>query len=90
MSAAALALSAKKRKRYTPELIEQAVMEARHIGGQAAALKVNRNLALNEEVNEDTVRKWLSLQKKEGPFWEDQRKRGRKSIADLAPSTMLP
>ena len=89
VSAAALESSAKKRKQCPSELIEQAVMEARHIGGQAATMKVNRNLARNEEVNEDTVRKWLSRWKKEGPFWENSRKRGRKSIADLTPSTML-
>ena len=90
MSAAALASSAKKRKNYPTELIGQTVAEARHIGAQAAAVKVNRNLSRDEQVNEDTVRKWLSRWKTYGNFWEDRPKRGRKSVVDLAPQTLLP
>lgn len=81
--------SAAKRKRqshYDPDLVNRAVTEARHIGAQAAARSINKARPQDQQVPEDTVRKWLSRFKHEGPFWEaDPKKRGRKSIMDSAP-----
>lgn len=81
----AAAVSTRKRKNHSPELIGRAVTEARHHGAQAASLAVNKNLSMAERVGEDTIRSWLGRWRKEGDFWTKQCKRGRKSIKEALP-----
>lgn len=83
----AAAASAVKRKRVThpKERIGEAVNHARHVGAAAAAHAMNKKLALEEHVSEDTVRSWLFRFKKEGKFWEKDTKRGRAALLDAVP-----
>ena len=79
------ALKRKRRADYSAEQISTAVTEARHSGAHAAAAKLNRGLSSADSIPEDTIRKWLSRWKKEGAFWEIEKKRGRNNLLDTLP-----
>lgn len=70
-----------KRKRLTYEsaTYEKAVTLARHHGSLVASAKLNAGKPEAEHISESTVRTWLSRWKKEGQFWEVEKKRGRRN-----------
>ena len=87
--AAAVRVSAKRtRQQHEPDTIAEAVTEARQIGPQAAAHKVNKKRDSSAQIPEDTVGTWLKRWKKEGKFWEKETKRGRHSMVSSVPGVM--
>ena len=74
-----------KRKQRPPEHVEQLVTKARHVGPHAAAMEYNLTAPKDLLISSETVRTWLYHWRKEGNFWEVQRKRGRKQLFDKAP-----
>lgn len=82
---AARAVKRKRRSDYCPDQISRVVTDARHLGPKAAADKANVSLPVAEHIPEETVRKWLFRWKREGAFWEQEKKRGRKNLTDTLP-----
>ena len=64
---------------YDPDFIANAVKLIRQVGATAAVAQMNKK---NEgSVTVDAAKKWLSRWKKEGNFWEaEKRKRGRPNV----------
>lgn len=85
---AASAMKRKRRSDYTSEQISKAVTDARYHGAKVAAEKSNAGKPVAEHIPEETVRKWLSRWKKEGSFWEEQKKRGRKNLSETLPDSV--
>ena len=84
--AAPVAVAAKrKRMSYTSEIISRAVDLARHVGALAAIGTMNKDIPVEQRLQEGTVRQWLMRFKKEGKFWESDGKRGRPSLLTNVP-----
>ena len=88
LPAEAVAAVKRKRQIYAPEVIEKAVTESRFHGGPVATANLNKNRPVAERVPEETVRCWLSRWKKEGAFWDEPKKRGRKNLTEKLPDNV--
>jgi len=76
------AASKRKRTSHPADVMEKAVKEARHSGVTAAVLKINKELPPDKQVTVAAVDNWLRRWKREGSFWETERKRGRKNVLE--------
>ena len=88
MEAFAVASQSVKRSRqsFSDDRIGAAVALALQIGTMAATKKLNSGMPPADQMQEATVRKWLSRWKKEGNFWEAARaKRGRPNVLSAIP-----
>ena len=74
------------RQSFSDDQIGKAVALARQIGSMAASKKLNSGVPPADQMQEATIRKWLSRWKTEGNFWEAVRnKRGRPNVLSAVP-----
>lgn len=82
VAAPVAAASKRKRVSHPSETMEKAVTEARHSGVTAAVSKLNKTLPEEGQLTVAAVDNWLRRWKRDGPFWETESKRGRKSVLE--------
>ena len=81
VAAVAAKPSKRTRRAYSDDVIAAVVVSARHVGAANAAAQENRGKPKDEWIPEETVGTWLKRWRKEGNFWETERKkRGRPNV----------
>lgn len=79
---AVAAAAKRKRVSHPADVTEKAVIEARHSGVAATVHKLNKDLPQDKQLTMAAVDNWLRRWKREGAFWEVERKRGRKNVLE--------